>query len=92
MGSLAIRLPLFFAVKHLITEDAEHPSGKAVVLACFPFRKILEKSVEISPRFCYNINVFFAHVQGLRIRASRPIHEMGTSHIFDGKGLDSHEK
>ena len=27
------------------------------------------------------------HVQGLRIRAGRPIHEMGTSHIFDGKGL-----
>ena len=32
----------------------------------------------------------YAHVQGLRIRAGRPIHEMGTSHIFDGKGLDSH--
>ena len=41
-----------FCCKALNMEDAEHPSGKAVVLACFPFRKILEKSVEISPRFC----------------------------------------
>ena len=30
----------------------------------------------------------YAHMQGLRIRAGRPIHEMGISHIFDGKGLD----
>ncbi len=28
--------------------------------------------------------------RGLKIRAGRPIHEMRTSHIFDGKGLDSH--
>ena len=26
-------------------------------------------------------------MQGLRIRAGRPVHEMRTSHIFDGKGL-----
>ena len=58
MGSLVmIRLPLFFVVKHLITEDAEHPSGEAMVLACFPFRKIFEKSVEICPGFCFKINV-----------------------------------
>ena len=44
--------PCFFAVKHLITEDAEHPSGEAKVLACFSFRKIFEKSVEIKPKFC----------------------------------------
>jgi len=54
-------------------------AGEAMVLACFSFRKISEKSVEISPGFCYNISVFYAHVQGLRIRAGRPIHEMGTS-------------
>ena len=29
----------------------------------------------------------YAHMQGLRIRTGRPIHEMGTSHFFDGKGL-----
>ena len=31
-----------------------------------------------------------AHAQEQRIRAGRPTHEMRTSHIFDGKGLDSH--
>jgi hypothetical protein len=30
----------------------------------------------------------YAQVQGLRIHADRPIHEMGTSHIFDGKELN----
>ena len=34
-----IRLPLFFVV---ITEDAEHPSGEAVILACFSSGKISE--------------------------------------------------
>ena len=29
-------------------------------------------------------------MQGLRIRTGRSIHEMRTSQIFDGKGLDSH--
>ena len=65
-------------------------AGEAMVLACFSFRKISEKSVEISPRFAIIYAYFYAHVQGLRIRAGRPIHEMRTSHIFDGKGLDSH--
>ena len=83
-----IRLPMFFAVKHLITEDAEHPSGEEMLLACFSFGKIFEKSVEISPRFCYNMAYLYAQVQGLRIHAGRPIHEMGTSHIFDGKELN----
>ena len=52
MGSLAIRLPLFFAVKHLITEDAEHPSGEAMVLACLLFAKISEKSLTVSFASC----------------------------------------
>ena len=56
-----IRLPCFFAVKHLITEDAEHPSGKTVVLACFSSGKISEKSLTVSfascasTSFCDNI-------------------------------------
>lgn len=54
------------------------------------FGKFYEKSVEISPRFCYNLEYLYAQVQGLRIHAGRPIHEMRTSHIFDGKGGDSH--
>jgi len=52
--------------------------------------KISEKSVEISPRFAIIQAYFYAHVQGLKIRAGRPVHEMRTSHISDGKGLDSH--
>ncbi len=50
-----------------------------MVLACFSFRKIFDKSVEIGPRFCYNMTNLYAQVQGLRIHAGRPIHEMGTS-------------
>ena len=75
---------------HPYSSCAKLPSGEAMVLACFLSRKFIEISVEISPGFCYKIGVFYAHVQGLRIRAGRPIHEMRTSHIFDGKGLDSH--
>ena len=58
-----------------------------MVLACFSSGKISEKSVEISPRSCYDKACLYAHVQGLRIRTGRSIHEMRTSHIFDGKGL-----
>ena len=62
MGSLVlIGLPLFFVV---ITEDAEHPSGEAMVLACFPFRKIFEKSVEICPGSAKNVKYLIINCRG----------------------------
>ena len=42
------------------------PSGEAMVLACFSFRKISEKSVEINPRFCYNIGVSLCSCAGVK--------------------------
>ena len=64
IGSLVmIRLPLFFVV---ITEDAEHPSGEAVILACFSSGKISEKSIEISPRFCYYIDISLCSSAGVK--------------------------
>ena len=41
-----------FCCKALNMEDAEHPSGKAVVLACFSSGKISEKSLTVSFASC----------------------------------------
>ena len=65
-------------------------AGEAVVLACFSSGKFLKNPLKSAPDFAIIYLYLYAHVQGLRIRAGRPIHEMRTSHIFDGKGLDSH--
>ena len=54
---------------------------------CFLSGKISEKSVEISPRFAIILAYFYTHVQGLRIRAGRPVYEMRTSHILTERGL-----
>ena len=41
-------------------------AGEAMVLACFSSGKISEKSVEISPRFCYNIDVSLCSCAGVK--------------------------
>ena len=41
-------------------------AGEAVVLACFSSGKISEKSVEISPRFCYNLFVSLCSRAGVK--------------------------
>ena len=53
-------------------------------------QQFLKKPLKSAPGFAIIYAYLYAHVQGVRIRAGRPIHEMRTSHIFDGKGLDSH--
>jgi hypothetical protein len=55
--------------------------------------KFLKNPLTSAPDFAIIYLYLYAHVQGLRIRAGRPIHEMGASvllRFFDGKGLDSH--
>ena len=51
-------LPAFLihSCTHIHTCDTLF-AGEAMALACFSFRKFYEKSVEISPRFCYNLFV-----------------------------------
>ena len=41
-------------------------AGEAVVLASFSFGKISEKSVKISPRFCYNLFVSLCSRAGVK--------------------------
>jgi len=40
--------------------------GEAMVLACFLSGNISEKSVEIGPRFCYNIGVSLCSRAGVK--------------------------
>ena len=41
-------------------------AGEAMVLACFSFGKISEKSVEISSWFCYNLSVSLCSRAGVK--------------------------
>ena len=53
--------------------------------------KSLKNPLKSVPGFAIIYVYLYAQVQGLRIRAGRPIHEERTSsHIFDGKELKSH--
>ena len=56
-------------------------------------RKFIEIYVEISPGFCYNIDVSLCSREGVknpRWQADTWDVNFGSSQIFDGKGLDSH--
>ena len=74
---MVVGLPVFFVFldaphlkqirtcAHIHTCDTLF-AGEAVVLACFLFRKISEKSVEISPWFCYNLFVSLCSCAGVK--------------------------
>ena len=51
---------------HPYSSCAKLPSGEEMLLACFSSGKISEKSVEISPRFCYNIDVSLCSRAGVK--------------------------
>jgi hypothetical protein len=53
-------------------------------------QKILKNPLKSAPGSAIIYLYQYAPVQGLIIRAGRPIHEERTSHIYGGKGLDSH--
>ena len=55
------------------------------------FGRISKNPLKSASGFAIIFAYLYDQVQGLRIRAGRPIHEERTSsQIFDGKGLDSH--
>ena len=70
---MAMWLPFFYEGGHM-SNPYLHPysscdtlfAGEAVVLACFSSGKISEKSVEISPRFCYNLFVSLCSRAGVK--------------------------